>query len=57
MLKVYIMNDSLRNKTFLDLLRNTQKKKTPCHKKDNKGNKKLTDLSAYFQIFQRYFKD
>ena len=27
MLKVYIMNDSLRNKTFLDLLRNTQKKK------------------------------
>ena len=57
MLKVYIMNDSLRNKTFLDLLRNTKKKKTPCHKKDNKGNKKLTDLSAYFQIFQRYFKD
>ena len=49
----HIMNKSLKNKTFLDILRNTQI--TQCPKKDNKGNKEnnrpfsiLLNLSKLF---------
>ena len=42
-----MMNKSLKNKTFLDFLRNTQI--TQCPKKDNKGHKKNNRLfSTYF---------
>ena len=49
-----IINKSLKNKTFLDILRNTDI--TPCHKKDNKESKKNIDLSAHSQLFQSGFK-
>ena len=48
-----IMNDSLQDKTFLDILRNTQI--TPCHKTDNKGNKEnyrsVSILSNFSKVF------
>ena len=48
-----IMNDSLKNKRFLCILRNTQI--TSCHKKDNKGNKEnyrsVSILSNFSQVF------
>ena len=45
-----IMNDSLKNKTFLDILRNTQ---LGVIRKIIEETGKITDLSAYFQIFHR----
>ena len=52
-----VINNRLKNKTFLDILKNAQI--TPCHaiRRVIKELRKITDQSAYFQIFQRRLKD
>ena len=52
-----VMNNRLKNKTFLDILKNAQI--TPCHaiRRVIKELRKITDQSAYFQIFRRRLKD
>ena len=49
-----IMNKPLKNKTFLDILRNTRT--TPCHEKDNKGNKENNRPFSTLSNFQSFFK-
>ena len=48
-----IMSNSLKNKMFLDILRNT--KKTLCHKKDNKGSKENYKAVCILSNFSNAF--
>ena len=47
------MNKSLKNKTFLDILRTTDI--TPCHKKDSKESKKNNRPFSTLATFPKWF--
>ena len=49
-----IMNDCLKTKCFLTLIKNAQI--TPCHKKDDKGNKENYRLVSILADFSKVFK-